>query len=118
MTTSAARSASVTGSKSPPSDLSSAPISLRKKGRITSLETSARRSANEAKSTSFRHAIRSPRSILQDVHCVFIHSISSFDRRPPHLPVDPVRDLAQAEVRLENVGAQPQSPGDVRPQLV
>src|SRR5271155_2320915 len=52
MAASAPRSASVTGSNTPPRDLSSAPIELRKNGRITSLETCASRSTNAAKSTA------------------------------------------------------------------
>src|SRR5277367_6940013 len=49
---SAPRSASVTGSNAPPRDLSSAPIELRKNGRITSLDTCASRSTKAAKSTA------------------------------------------------------------------
>src|SRR5580698_8014067 len=49
---SAPRSASVTGSKTPPRDLSSAPIAVRKNGRITSPETCASRSTKAAKSTA------------------------------------------------------------------
>src|SRR5579883_1275216 len=48
--TSAARSASVTGSNAPPRDLSSAPIALRKNGRITSAEICASRSTKPEKS--------------------------------------------------------------------
>ena len=49
---SAPRSASVTGSKTPPRDLSSAPIAVRKNGRITSPDTCASRSTKAAKSTA------------------------------------------------------------------
>src|ERR1700722_5026754 len=52
MAASAPRSASVTGSNTPPSDLSSARIALRKNGRITSPDTRARRSTKAAKSTA------------------------------------------------------------------
>src|SRR5271169_7042293 len=52
MAASAPRSASVTGSNTPPSDLSSARIALRKNGRITSPETCASRSTKAAKSTA------------------------------------------------------------------
>ena len=52
MAASAPRSASVTGSNTPPPDLSSARIALRKNGRITSPDTCASRSTKAAKSTA------------------------------------------------------------------
>src|SRR5208337_2895174 len=69
---SAPRSASVTGSNGPPLDLSSAPIALRKNGRITSPETWARRSTKAAKSTAvMRYPPKRTRKGMRFLHICY-----------------------------------------------
>src|SRR5580700_10583119 len=69
---SAPRSASVTGSNTPPRDLSSARIALRKNGRITSPETCASRSTKAAKSTA---VIQKPhKRVKRHAHCAYLLS--------------------------------------------